>query len=186
MNLSLARSQRWGLVPRKMMSQEIAYVNLWVTACTHYFWSVFILETTKHTQRIVLLRDLFSNIHQRDAHITHAWIHTRTHMHTHCQQCINHPVKPLTLLITYRCSVCYDLPIIHHYTEVDRIILISFINYWSVSKKPLIGKDCGRSHYKCPSKRTEYSRFFQLWPFYQYFNQPMAILLFKLWRFCWS
>ncbi len=148
----------------KMMSQKIPYVNLWVTARTHYFWAIFILETTKrahihtHTHKDSFSsRDLFSNIHQCDAHITHAWIHTQTHMRTYCQQDIYHPVKPLTLLIIYRYSICYDLTIIHHYTEKDRIILIYFIRYLSLSKqlKPLIGKDCRRRHYGPPSNRIQ-------------------------------
>ena len=69
----------------KMMSQKIPYVNLWVTASLHSLFLArlyFRNKTHKRTYSDSLSsRDLFSNIHQCDAHITHAWIHL--HWDTH-------------------------------------------------------------------------------------------------------
>lgn len=116
----------------KMMSQKIPYVNLWVTACTYYFGPSFFLEPTTHarahtythTQRLILLKR-FVLKHSSVWRTHNPRIITPTHTDTNAhisQQNIYHPVKTLTLLMTYRCSACYGLTIIHLYSENNIII----------------------------------------------------------------
>lgn len=86
-NQLLAGSQHWGCSVAKDDVTENTICQP-LSHCLHLlFWAIFILETTTHTHTYrdsFSSRDLFSNIHQCDAHITHAWIHlhTQTQMHT--------------------------------------------------------------------------------------------------------
>lgn len=132
-NQSLARSQRWG----RGVAQDDVTENTICQPLSHCLRSLFLVRLYFRNNKTCAHTGIHSPqgiCSQTFISVTHHCKSTHTDTHTHPQQIIYHPLMPLTVLITYRCSVGFDLLIICHLHGVDRIVLICFIGYWSSIK----------------------------------------------------
>lgn len=124
-NPLLAASQRWG----SCVANDDVTENTICQPLSHSLHSLFLVRlyfrnnkthtrAKMHSPRGICSQTFIGVTHTQP---THESTDTQTHV---CQQNMYHPVQPLTVLGVHGYSVCDDPSLIHHYTEIDRMLLI--------------------------------------------------------------